>query len=75
MKDPDYLKIASRIKSRRLQLGYSYQTLAEKVGLNKSTLHRYETGKIKSIPLSRLVPLCNALDMDLNDLIKGGHPL
>ena len=42
---------AERIAQRRRELGLSYQELADRTGLSKSTLQRYETGSIGSIPL------------------------
>ncbi len=53
--------IARRIRDRRLELGYSYQQLADLMGMSKSTLQRYETGSIKSVPLGRLDDLARAL--------------
>ena len=38
--------IIARIKKRRTDLDMSYQELANKTGLSKSTLQRYETGSI-----------------------------
>ena len=38
--------VAKRMKDRRTELGMSYQTLADRTGLSKSTLQRYETGAI-----------------------------
>ena len=53
--------IIKRIKGRRLELGYSFQDLAEKTNMSKSTLQRYETGAIKNVPLDRLEVLAKAL--------------
>ena len=65
MSEEKMLEIIERIKSRRIELGMSYQDLAEKTGMSKSTLQRYETGAIKNIPLDKLEDLANALNMDL----------
>lgn len=69
MKELNYIEIANRLKTRRTQLNYSYQELADKVGMSKSTLQRYETGTIKNIPIARLKSLSAALNMDPNELI------
>lgn len=53
--------IINRIKSRRLDLGYSFQDLASLTNLSKSTLQRYEAGGIKNIPLDKLKVLAEAL--------------
>ncbi len=42
-------------------LGLSYQALADRTGLSKSTLQRYETGDILNIPLSKVDVLANGL--------------
>lgn len=61
--DKDFDKIIERIRARRLQLGMSYQDLADKTGMSKSTLQRYETGFIKNIPLSKVEDLALALQV------------
>ncbi len=55
-------RIIQRIKSRRKDLNLSYQTLAERTGLSKSTLQRYETGDIANIPLSKIETLAKGLE-------------
>lgn len=57
-----YDDIAARIKNRRLELGLSLQDVAENMDISKSTLQRYETGKIHNLPLRQLAPLAKALD-------------
>jgi transcriptional regulator with XRE-family HTH domain len=57
----DFKEIIDRIRNRRLELGLSYQDLADKTGMSKSTLQRYETGFIKNIPLSKVEALAKAL--------------
>ncbi|GAA0181007.1 hypothetical protein SH2C18_36020 [Clostridium sediminicola] len=55
-------EIIQRIKDRRIYLGLSYQELADKTGLSKSTLQRYETGYIKKLSIEKLEILAKALD-------------
>lgn len=55
--------IIARIKKRRTDLDMSYQELAKKTGLSKSTLQRYETGSIKNMPIDKLEVIANALDI------------
>ncbi|WP_394874603.1 helix-turn-helix domain-containing protein [Clostridium neonatale] len=57
-------EIMNRIKNRRIELSLSYQELADKTGLSKSTLQRYETGAIRNMPLDKLEVLSKALDID-----------
>ena len=54
--------MTERIKSRRSELGLSYQDLADKTGLSKSTLQRYETGDIENIPISKVDILAEGLN-------------
>lgn len=53
--------IVKRIKKRRLELEYSFQDLADKTNMSKSTLQRYETGAIRNLPLDKLEILATAL--------------
>lgn len=55
--------IAHRLHQRRLALGFSLQQLSDRAGLSRSTLQRYETGAIRSIPLSSIMALCVALQV------------
>lgn len=54
-------EIIQRIKNRRKELNLSYQELADRTGLSKSTLQRYETGDIANIPLSKIETLAKGL--------------
>lgn len=53
--------IRQRLKNKRIEKGYSYQVLADKTHLSKSTLQRYETGNIGNLPLDKLKVLADAL--------------
>jgi transcriptional regulator with XRE-family HTH domain len=50
-----------RIKERRKQLGMSADQLAEKIGVSRSTVFRYENGYIEKVPLDHLGVLSAAL--------------
>ena len=58
------MSVSERIASRRRELGLSYQDLADRTGLSKSTLQRYETGAIGNIPLDKLGILAKGLETD-----------
>lgn len=60
--DNDVRLIAERIKARREQVGLSLQDLADRTGLSKSTLQRYETGYIQGLPISKVSRLAAALE-------------
>lgn len=62
--------IQKRIKSRRIELGLSYQQLAERTNISKSTLQRYETGFIKNFPLDKLWILADALETTPNWILS-----
>ncbi len=49
------------IKSRRTALGISADTLAEAIGVNRSTIFRYENGEIENVPLKSIEPIAKAL--------------
>ena len=58
----EIMSAAQRIKQRRKELELSYQQLAERTGIARSTLQRYETGNIGSIPLDKLNVLAEGLE-------------
>ncbi|MFD1671028.1 helix-turn-helix domain-containing protein [Agrilactobacillus yilanensis] len=53
--------IGVRIKERRKAIGLSADTLADKLGLNRATIFRYESGAVKDIPVSILKELALSL--------------
>ena len=61
--DSKIKNIMNRIQSRRLELKLSYQDLASKTNMSKSTLQRYETGSIKNMPVDKLGVIATALDV------------
>lgn len=60
----DEKSIIEKMHKRRIELNLSFQDLALRTGLSKSTLQRYETGKIKNIPLDKLKVLASGLEVD-----------
>jgi transcriptional regulator with XRE-family HTH domain len=57
------IEIGRRIKQRREELGMTQDELGKILSLNKSTIQRYETGKITKIKLPVLQSIANALDV------------
>ncbi len=53
-----------RIKSRRLQLGYTLLYIAEQLGVKEATAQRYESGDIKNIKHETIVSLAEILKCD-----------
>jgi transcriptional regulator with XRE-family HTH domain len=56
------------IRERRKQLGLSGPELAALIGVDTSTISRYEKGEM-GIRRDRLIPLANALGMNVSDLV------
>lgn len=50
-----------RIRARRKELGITADTLAEQIGVSRSTMFRYENGFIEKMPMNNLVPIARAL--------------
>jgi len=67
-----YLAIGRNIKKYRDLRNYSLQILAEKVGLTKKTIQRYENGEIK-IDMDRLSEITQALNVDMSQMLEGAH--
>ena len=56
-------EIARIILSRKDELNISYQEIADRCGMKRSTIQRYARGGIKNIPISRLRALASALEI------------
>ena len=46
------MDINEKIKQRRKELGLSLEDVAQKLGMNKSTIQRYETNSIRKMPIA-----------------------
>lgn len=55
------MTVGQNIRNRRKQLGMSVDELATKVGKNRATIFRYESGKIESVPSDTLKLFAEAL--------------
>lgn len=65
--------LRNRLKERRLFLGMTYQEVADKTGISKSSLQRYETGSIKNLSFDKIFKLAEALEVSpqyFTDLTK-----
>lgn len=60
---------AERIKNRRKEIGMTADTLAEKIGVSRSTVFRYENGFIEKLPINYLVPIARALNTTVGYLM------
>ena len=59
----DMFLFGKRLKEVREGLNISAEELAEAIGVNKATIHRYETGYFKSIKLDRLDKIAEFLNV------------
>lgn len=55
------MTVGERIKQRRKALGLSVDAIAEKIGVNRATIYRYESDEIKNMGTETLVPLAKVL--------------
>lgn len=58
-----------RIKDRRKELGMTADKLAQKIGVSRSTIFRYENGFIEKLPINSLVPIARALSTTVGALM------
>lgn len=56
------MSIGNRIKQRRTQLKISADELARRIGKDRSTVYRYESGGISTVSVDMLHPLSVALE-------------
>ena len=59
-----YEDTGKRIKERRKEMNISAAELAERLGLSKATIHRYENGDIKNIKIPVLEALADVLKVN-----------
>lgn len=62
-------EIRQRIKQRRTELGLTLQEVADRVGVQNSTIHRYEAGEIEKIKIPVVKSIANALNVSSSWLL------
>ena len=65
----NYIEIGKKIKYKRKALNFTQLELAERVGLTESSISRYESGKIATMPTSTVNKICHALHIEPADLL------
>lgn len=65
----NYKEIGSKIKQKRKALSLTQLELAEKVGLTESSISRYESGKIATMPTSTVNKICKVLHIEPAELL------
>lgn len=62
-------RIGARIKARRSELGISQDELAEKIGVSRTTIIRYESGQIENMRTDKIMVLADVLHTEPNELL------
>ena len=65
----NYKEIGAKIKAKRKALNLTQLALAEKVGLTESSISRYESGKIATMPTSTINRICQVLNIKPSELL------
>ena len=68
------MDIGHKIKEARLAKGLTQEELGNLVGLQKSAIAKYETGRVVNIKRSTLQKLAKALDLRGSDLVIEADP-
>lgn len=66
--------MAERIKERRLQMAYTQEELARKLGLQKSAIAKYENGRVENIKRSVIADMANILECSPSYLMGWDEP-
>lgn len=61
--------IGDKIKEIREKKGITQYRLAQLTGINRTTIKRYEENYIKKISLDNLIKICNALGVDVKEIL------
>ncbi|HEX3025918.1 MAG TPA: helix-turn-helix transcriptional regulator [Clostridia bacterium] len=56
------MSIGNRIRERRESLGLTLEEIGTRLGVNRSTVKRYESGETKRIPISTIKKLASILN-------------
>lgn len=68
----DQIKIGKFIASIRKGMGMTQRQLADEIGVSDKTISKWETGN--GMPeLSSVMPLCQILQINVNELLSGEH--
>ena len=68
------MEIGQKIKQARIAKGLTQEELGNMVGLQKSAIAKYESGRVVNIKRSTLQKLAKALDLRGSDLVIESNP-
>lgn len=63
------MTVGERIKNRRQELGFSVDEVAKRLGKNRATIYRYESGDIEDLPTTVLESIASVLDITPAELM------
>lgn len=66
--------VAARVAHKRRQAGWTQDDLARAVGVNRSTITRFESGETVDPPLSLIDRIATALGVPVSDLVPSAPP-
>jgi transcriptional regulator with XRE-family HTH domain len=69
-KTGEKMSIGKQIRKRRKELKMSVDELARRIGKDRSTVYRYETGDIGNMPIDILPPMIEALETTPQELLS-----
>jgi transcriptional regulator with XRE-family HTH domain len=61
--------VGQNIKIKRIEKGISTTQLSKKIGVNQSTIVRYENGQVRRISDDTLLKIADCLECSVNELI------
>lgn len=64
------MTIGKQIRKRRKELKMSVDELAKRLGKDRSTIYRYESGDISNMPIELLPPMIEALETTPQELLS-----
>jgi transcriptional regulator with XRE-family HTH domain len=64
------MTIGIQIRKRRKELNMSVDELAQRIGKDRSTVYRYESGDIENFPIDLLLPITEALETTPQKLLS-----
>ena len=68
------MEIGDKIRNARLAKGMTQEELGERIGVQKSAIAKYESGRVVNIKRSTLQKLAEALSLRGSDLIIQSNP-